>query len=195
MNAITRLSVICCLMLGVASATAEQARPLPVSDATFECIRGMTPVRGFYVDNIAGDLAGTLMVANNPDGGTYPAGSVVQLVPGEAMIKHPAGTSPATADWEFFELDTSSAGTSIRKRGYADVVNRFGGNCLACHAKANPGRDMICETGHGCDPIPLTRDILVLLQNTDPRCKNNPPLSPEDMKKLQALQQALAANR
>jgi len=162
-----------------------------VNNETFGCIRNMTPVRGFYVDNLLGDLEATLAVANASDGGIYPPGSVVQLVPGEVMVKHPPGASPATRDWEFFELDTSPAGTEIRKRGFADVVNRFGGNCLACHAKAEPKWDMICETGHGCDPIPLTRDILVLLQKTDPRCTDNPDLSAEELGKLKALQQAM----
>lgn len=182
-----------CLYLGSSSLMADNPGVVEVSDDTFGCIREMTPVRGFYVDNLLGDLWGTLAVANAPDGGVYPAGSVVQLVPGEVMVKHAPGFSPATRDWEFFELDTSATGTEIRKRGFADVVNRFGGNCLACHAKAEPKWDMICETGHGCDPIPLTRDILLLLQKTDPRCKDNPTLSPEEMGKLQALQQALQA--
>jgi hypothetical protein len=33
--------------------------------------------------------------------------------------------------------------------------------------------------------------MLVLLQKTDPRCKDNPTLSPEELEKLKALQQAL----
>ena len=185
--------ILSCLYLSLGSwkLMAEGPGAVEVNDDTFDCIREMTPVRGFYVDNLSGNLEGTLAVANAADGGVYPPGSLVQLVPGEAMVKHAPGVSPATNDWEFFELDTSETGTKIRKRGYADVVNRFGGNCLACHAKAEPKWDMICETDHGCDPIPLTRDILVLLQKTDPRCKDNPSLSPEELGKLEALQQAL----
>lgn len=192
----TRISavILFCLSWSLvnSSVATENSATLEITDETFTCIREMTPVRGFYVDNLAGDLEATLAVANSPDGGVYPAGSVVQLVPGEAMIKRAPGVSPATNDWEFFELGTSAEGTQISKRGYADVVNRFGGNCLDCHVKAEPKWDMICETGHGCDPIPLTRDILLLLQKTDPRCKDNPTLSPEEVGKLKALQQALA---
>lgn len=185
--------ILSCLYLyaGSSALAADAPGTVEVSDDTFGCIRDMTPVRGFYVDNLSGDLEGTLAVANAADGGVYPPGSVVQLVPGEAMVKRGPGVSPATSDWEFFELDASPNGTEIRKRGFADVVNRFGGNCLACHAAAEPKWDMICETGHGCDPIPLTRDVLVLLQKTDPRCKDNPSLSPEELGKLKALQQAL----
>ncbi len=185
--------ILSCLWLVITGASQAADDAVEVSDENFGCIRDMSPVRGFYVDNLLGDLEATLAVANSTDGGVYPPGSVVQLVPGEAMVKLAPGVSPATKDWEFFELDASASGTEIRKRGFADVVNKFGGNCLACHAKAEPKWDMICETGHGCDPIPLTRDMTVLLQKTDPRCKDNPTLSPEEVEKLKALQQALAA--
>ena len=180
-----------CLCFGGSSLAADGRGAVEVSSESFTCIRDMTPVRGFYVDNLLGDLEATVAIANSAEGGDYPPGSVVQLVPGEAMVKRAPGVSPGTKDWEFFELDVSAAGTEIRKRGYADVVNRFGGNCLACHAKAEPKWDMVCETGHGCDPIPLTRDMLVLLQKTDPRCQDNPTLSAEEVEKLKALQQAL----
>ena len=187
----SRLVLLCMSLCFTGSSLgADSAAQVEVSAETFGCIRDMAPVRGFYVANLLGDLDATLAVANSADGGVYPPGSVVQLVPGEAMVKHAAGVSPATKDWEFFELDASPEGTVIRKRGYADVVNRFGGNCFACHAQAEAKWDMICETGHGCDPIPLTRDLLVLLQKTDPRCENNPTLSPEELGKLKALQQA-----
>ena len=179
--------------LALADGHAAADKAIPVSGETFECIRDMTAVRGFFVDNLLGNLDATVEVANSPDGGVYPPGSVVQLVPGEVMVKHPPGSSPATKDWEFFELDVSPEGTDIRKRGFADVVNRFGGNCFACHVQAKPQWDMICETGHGCDPIPLTRDMLVLLQNTDPRCDDNPPLTDQDKATLKALSDAAAA--
>ena len=52
---------------------------LPVTSETFTCIRDMTKVRGFYVDNLKGNLEATLAVANSETGGIYPPGSVVQL--------------------------------------------------------------------------------------------------------------------
>lgn len=150
---------------------------LPVTASTFTCIRDMTKVRGFYVDNLKGDLEGTLAVANSETGGVYPPGSVVQLVPGEVMVKHEVGYSPATKDWEFFELDVSEEGSEIRKRGFADVVNRFGGNCFACHIQAKPQWDMVCEDTHGCETIPITKEVIDLIQRTDPRCSDNEELS------------------
>ncbi|TXS93617.1 hypothetical protein FVW59_05145 [Parahaliea aestuarii] len=157
-----------------------------VTADTFSCIRDMTPVRGFFVDNIKGDLEATLAAANAAEGKPYPAGSVVQLVPTEVMVKREAGFSPVTNDWEFIELDVSAEGSSIRARGFADVVNRFGGNCLACHVKAEPQWDMICEQNHGCDPIPLTPVMIKAIQKTDPRCEPT-PLSDEEKAALQAL--------
>src|SRR5262249_55608934 len=71
---------------------------------SFRCITSMTPVRHFYVDNLRGDLSGTLAAANAPKGALYPPGSVIQLVPGEVMVKRDKGFNPATRDWEFFEL-------------------------------------------------------------------------------------------
>ena len=117
----------------------------------------------------------------------YPVGSVVQLIPGEAMVKQPVGFNPATKDWEFFELDFSKDGSKIRKRGFADVVNRFGGNCFACHIQAKPEFDLICEQDHGCQPIPVTRAMFGALQRTDPRCKDAPPPSAEDQESLKQL--------
>ena len=102
------------------------------------------------------------------------------------MVKREAGFSPATNDWEFFELEVSPEGTVILRRGFADVVNRFGGNCLACHVKARPEFDMICEQNHGCDPIPLTATMVKAIQKTDPRC-DAIALTSEEAAALQAL--------
>ena len=65
-------------------------------------------------------------------------------------------------------------------RGFAEVNNRFGMNCFACHAQAKAEFDLICERDHGCDPIPVTRAMSDALQTTDPRCKNQQPVSAED---------------
>ncbi len=70
---------------------AGDAREIEVTADTFRCITDMIPVRHFYVDNLRDDLEGTLAVANSEDGGVYPPGSVVQLLPTEVMIKHGKG--------------------------------------------------------------------------------------------------------
>ncbi|MFK8021823.1 MAG: hypothetical protein AB8B86_18825 [Pseudomonadales bacterium] len=169
-------------------ATSSVAELPEIGANDFSCIRDMTPVRGFFVSNVLGNTEATVKVATAGTG-EYPEGSVVQLVPSEVMVKHHKGFSPATKDWEFFELDVASDTSSIRGRGFVDVVNRFGGNCFACHIKANPGRDLICETGHGCDTIPLTPLMIKAIQNTDPRC-DAMELPAEQVEALKALQAA-----
>src|SRR3989441_13075531 len=182
------LSVLVSIRLG-------EAVDANIIDATsFRCITSMTPVRQFYVDNLRGDLAATVAAANSPTGAVYPPGSVIQLIPGEAMVKRDKGFNAATHDWEFFELDVSKDGTQIRKRGFADVVNRFGGECFGCHVPAAAQWDLVCESGHGCAPLAVTRAMIGALQRTDPRCEN-PALSPEDAEALKQLNELVKPAR
>ncbi len=162
---------------------------IAINDESFGCLAEMTPVRGFFVDNLKGDVKATVAAATSNGASAYPAGSVVQLVPSEVMVKLNEGSSPATKDWEFLELSVSDKGSKIDKRGFVDVNNKFGGNCFACHAKAEPKWDMVCETGHGCDPLPLTKEMVAVIQKTDPRCETKPQLSAADLKILGQLQQ------
>jgi hypothetical protein len=174
---------------------AAAPKALEITEASFNCIRDMKPVRGFYVGNLLGNIDATLAAANNPEGGPYPPGSVVQLVPGEAMVKHHAGYNAATNDWEFFELDVKPGQpTKIRVRGTTEVVNQFGGNCLSCHAPAAQKWDMICEQTHGCLPIPVTPVMARAIQKTDPRCAPM-ELADDEKAALGQLMAFLAASR
>ncbi len=155
------------------TATASADDTVNITAESFKCMAEMEKVRHFYVDNLLGDLEATLAVAKSKKGGVYPAGSVVQLVPTEVMVKREEGWSPRTKDWEFFEIDVSSEGSVIKVRGTDKAVNKFGGNCLECHERARPKWDMICEQGHGCLPIPVTRKQIAMLQQADPRCAVN----------------------
>ena len=142
-------ALLAAAILTTAHAAAGADDKITITDKSFGCMTQLKPVRGFFVGNLVGNVRDTLKVARSKTGGTYPPGSVVQLVPTEVMVKQPAGFNVATRDWEFFELDVSKSGSVIRKRGFAEVVNRFGGNCFGCHVKAHPEWDMICETTHG----------------------------------------------
>jgi len=185
-----RVSAIFCGVALLFSAGLVNATDIDAK--SFRCITKMTPVRQFYVDNLRGNLDATLVTANSPTGGVYPPGSVIQLIPTEAMVKHDKGFSAATHDWEFFALDVSKDGTRIGKRGKVDVVNRFGGNCFSCHVPAAAQWDLVCETDHGCAPLPVTRAMIGALQRMDPRCGNN-PISPEDAEAIKKLEQLLKA--
>jgi hypothetical protein len=178
--------VLLALGAGCADPALAADTTISIDDHSFKCLKTMVKVRHFYVDNLLGHRAETVAVARK-DTGTYPTGSVVQLIPGEVMVKEPKGFSPVTHDWEFFELDVSKEGSKIRKRGFADVNNRFGGNCFTCHVKAHPEFDFVCELNHGCDPIPVTRTMIAALQRTDPRCPGSENVSAEDKKALDDL--------
>ena len=149
--------------------TVAAVEPLEIDENSFVALRDMTPIRGFFVDNLAGDVDATIAAANAVDGAIYPYGSVVQLIPGEVMVKREPGFSPTTNDWEFFELDVSEAGSVIRVRGGDEVVNRFGLSCAECHSLADPSFDFVCEQDHGCEPLPFTRETIEQIQDGDPR--------------------------
>ncbi len=163
-----------------------------VDDNSFKCISEMTKVRHFYVDNLSGKLAETVAVATAGKG-DYPEGSVVQLMPNEVMIKQNKGFNPATRDWEFFWIDVDKNGAKIFTRGFAEVNNRLNLNCFTCHVKAEPQHDFICETGHGCDPIPVTKAMFGALQRTDPRCKGSDVVTAEDQESLRQLGEVVKA--
>ncbi len=150
--------------------TIDRSKEIPVQNETFVCLKDMHPVRGFFVGNILGDLDSTLAAANSPEGAVYPPGSIIQLVPTEVMIKHHKGWSEKTSDWEFFELSVSKEGSEIKVRGTTQAVNKFGGNCLECHQKAEPQWDFVCEDNHGCDALPIPGFLIKRAQKKDPRC-------------------------
>jgi hypothetical protein len=176
------------LLVGPTVATpAGKPGPLSISEKSFRCVTDMTHIGHFYVDNLVGNLKDTVRVAESTTGGVYPVGSVLQLVPTEVMVKREKGFNAATHDWEFFELDVSPSGSTIRTRGFVEVVNRFGGNCFTCHIRARPEWDLVCDTTHGCDPIPVTIAMSGALQRTDLRCKNRGPVSAEDAAALEQL--------
>ena len=148
----------------------DPSKAIPVTGNTFVCLNKMHPVRGFFVGNLLDKLDDTLAAAMQPEGAPYPPGSIVQLIPDEAMIKHHKGWSTETNDWEFFALDVSKEGAKIKARGTTQVKNKFGGNCFECHQKAKPQWDFICEKGHGCDSLPIPDALIHWAQRNDPRC-------------------------
>jgi hypothetical protein len=152
-----------------ATSTTHPVEDANLTAADFRNLNDMTRVGDHFVDNVRGHIAAALAVAHSPTGGVYPVGTIIQLVPTEAMVKRAAGFSPATRDWEFFSLSVSKSGTKILSRGGAEVLNRFGGSCASCHSAADPKFDMVCGTDHGCAPLPIGPAVFALLQRTDPR--------------------------
>ncbi len=151
-------------------ADAAAGEDLNMQASDFGCILEGTRVRQFFIWNPLGRLDQAVDVAMSPTGGTYPVGTVLQLIPTEAMVKRRQGWNPATNDWEFFSLNVAATETTILARGAADVENAFGGNCLECHSQAEPKWDLVCEDSHGCDPLQIDDTLIEALQNADTRC-------------------------
>jgi len=104
------------LTLFLSIVTNAEDKPIKIDAASFGCINNMTKVRNLFVSNLLGNLRDTLKVAESKNGGEYPAGSVVQLVPTEVMVKRKKGFNAATKDWEFFELTVSKGNKNRQAR-------------------------------------------------------------------------------
>ena len=171
------LFVACLGAAGVTGCSDDAVSPLaPVAEDfvaqadDFECLKNWERVRNIRLTNKLGHLEEALALASDPrPGARYPVGTIIQLFPGEAMVKRGSGFDPANNDWEYFELTTSAGGTEIRKRGRDDVINMFGGQCFGCHEAARDF-DFICEDDHGCVELPVTGSQIAVLQDRDPRC-------------------------
>ena len=153
------------------SYSADDNKKVDILESTFKCLSALAASGRFFVDNILGNLDATLSVANSSSGGNYPPGSLLTLVPDEAMIKHQEGWNPATNDWEFFLLGLSAEGTSILARGGAEVASPSG-SCFGCHQLARSEWDLVCGVDHGCAPIAFTLEQIRNAQAMDPRCIN-----------------------
>ncbi len=158
------------------------AQDIVVTDKSFGCLRDGTKVRNTYIRNADPKrLAEAVRILRDRIADTqYPVGTFLQLVPGEAMVKHPRATFPATNGWEFFGLDLSPQGTKIKTRG-DNVVNFQGVPCLGCHKPAAK-YDFVCEKGHGCAPIPIDDKKIAELQGMDPRCPAKPTGEPSRLR-------------
>jgi hypothetical protein len=155
-----------------APATTKPPEDFEAQATDFTNLADMTAVRGFFVDNKLGRLDDAVAVANSTSkGGVFPVGTIIQLVPGEAMVKRKAGFDPTLGDWEFFQLNVSAGGTTIKTRGGPEVVNFTGKSCGECHKKADAKFDFVCEHDHGCDPLPITSEQFKVFQSMDPRPK------------------------
>ena len=149
------------------------ADDVTVSENSFGCIRNWTKVRNTYIKHADPEkLKEAVRIFKNsvPDK-EYPVGTFLQLLPDEAMVKHPRQTFLETNGWEFFHLDLSAQGTKIKTRG-DQTVNFQGVKCFSCHQPAVK-YDFVCEKGHGCAPVPLDDQKIAELQGKDPRCKKS----------------------
>jgi hypothetical protein len=157
--------------LGFCMVSSVSAENIAVSEQTFGCILDWPKVRNTrFKHSDPEKLKEAMRIFRDsiPDR-EYPVGTILQLVPFEAMVKHERAKFPKTNGWEFFALDVSESGTKIRDRG-DNVVNLSQGvTCLSCHQPA-VRFDFVCEKGHGCAPIPFDDQKIAELQHADLRC-------------------------
>jgi hypothetical protein len=103
----------------------------------------------------------------------YPVGTILQFFPFEAMAKRGGGFNREGGGWEFFRLNVSAAGTTIKARGAADVVNQIANkSCQDCHAAAKKF-DFVCEGHDEVAQLGLPDNIIRALQ-VDVRCNGAP---------------------
>jgi hypothetical protein len=154
--------------------SSASAQDITVSEQSFGCILDWPKVRNTrfkHEDPAKLKEAMRIFRESEPDK-EYPVGTILQLVPFEAMVKHPREKFPKSNGWEFFALEVSEAGTKIRDRGDDHVVNLLlGASCQSCHQPAAKF-DFVCEKGHGCAPLSIDDKQIAEFQKADLRCTN-----------------------
>jgi len=157
----------CLLLAGTLSAD-----DLAITEKSFGCVLELPKVRNTRIQNPDPEkLKEAIRIFKDsvPDK-EYPTGTVLQLIPTEAMVKHDRAAFPKTNGWEFFALKVSAEGTTILDRGDNVLNTSLKKPCLSCHSPA-ARFDFVCEKKHGCAPIPVTDPQIAAMQAADPRCK------------------------
>ena len=161
-------SLALCLFVAVT----VSADDLVVTEKTFGCLLDQPKVRNTRIQNPDPEkLKEAIRIfQDSVPSKDYPKGTILQLIPTEAMVKHDRSAFPRTNGWEFFALKVSADGTTIVDRGDQVVNASLKKQCFECHS---PGAkfDYVCEKGHGCAPIPVTDQQIAAIQAADPRCK------------------------
>src|SRR5947199_9960531 len=93
-GSVTLATAMLCVVPGLVQAQED----ITVTDKSFGCIGDGTKVRHNYIRNADPQrLAEAVRILRDRVANTeYPVGTFLQLVPGEAMLKHPKATVPET---------------------------------------------------------------------------------------------------
>jgi hypothetical protein len=152
--------------------TTVSADDVVVTEKSFGCVLDLPKVRNTRIQNPDPEKLkeAVRIFRDSVPNKEYPKGTILQLVPTEAMVKHDRADFPNSNGWEFFALKVSADGTTIVDRGAKVLNGTLKKPCLDCHSPAAKF-DFVCEKGHGCAPIPLTDERIAAMQAADPRCK------------------------
>jgi hypothetical protein len=148
------------------------ADDLVITEKSFGCVLLLPKVRNTRIQNPdPAKLKEAIRIfRDSVPNQDYPTGTILQLIPTEAMVKHQRSAFPNTNGWEFFALTVTAGGTTITDRGDKVINASLKKPCLGCHSPAAK-YDFVCEKGHGCAPIPVTDQQIAAIQAADPRCK------------------------
>jgi hypothetical protein len=104
--------------LGLDSAWST-ARLLTILPQSFDCILEWPKVRNTRIKHSDPEKLkeATRIFGDSMPDREYPVGTILQLVPFEAMVKHPREKFPKTNGWEFFSLDVSPTTDESPKTG------------------------------------------------------------------------------
>jgi hypothetical protein len=100
-------------------AVTVSADDLVITEKSFGCLLDLPKVRNTRIQNPDPQkLKEAIQIFKDsvPDK-EYPTGTILQLIPTEAMVKHERAAFPNTNGWEFFALKVSADGTAILDRG------------------------------------------------------------------------------
>jgi hypothetical protein len=149
---------------------AEETKETEITEKSFGCLLGGNKVGNTYISNPDPEKLKEAMriYRDNVQDTDYPIGTILQLFPDQAMVKHPAEKFPLTNGWEFFEFEIAQHRTIIRAHGDR-ISNRNSVPCMACHQNA-PRYDFVCGKGHGCTPLSYTDQKIAEIQAADERC-------------------------
>ncbi len=166
------MRLISCFVLCLYSAVTLAADDLVITEKSFGCVLNLPQVRNTRIQNPdPAKLKEAIRIfRDSVSDKDYPTGTILQLIPTEAMVKHERAAFPRTNGWEFFALKVSADGTVIQDRGDKVINASLKKPCLECHSPAAKF-DFVCEKGHGCAPIPVTDQQIAAMQAADPRCK------------------------
>src|SRR5580700_11176205 len=124
------------LVLSLWLAVTLSADDLVVNEKSFSCLLDLPKVRNTRIQNTdPAKLREAIRIFRDsvPDQ-EYPTGTVLQLIPTEAMVKHDRAAFPNTNGWEFFALKVSADGTMIQGRGDKVLNTSLKKPCLDCHS-------------------------------------------------------------
>ena len=129
------------------------------------CIANGTKVGRSFVQHPDPAKLKDAVKAHESHSADYPEGTILRMIPGEAMVKRTKAAFPQSNGWEYFLLGVTPQGTTVRARGY-EAANPLG-TCQNCHSGAKS--DFVCASG-GCTAVPLTDERIAQIQAADPRC-------------------------